>query len=760
MKKFITKATALLSVLAVIACSEDSFVENMPINDGDVKEICITGKDFELDGATRSSVTISEKGASFTWDEDDVIGIFPNTGDQVSFAMDHGAGTQTATFSGGGWALKSSATYAAYYPHVYENRDLTNIPVSYLGQTQNDNNNTDHIGAYDFMAASVATPSNGTVAFDMQHLGCLVQLKITVPEPSTLSKVVLTSSTEFTETGIIDLTAETPSIVAKTQSNTLEITLNNVSTTTANENVTVYFMTSPVDLTDSRLAATIHFADKTTREVELTGKNMQAGKAYQISAEIKANFYLDGIAYMSNAGVLSEIISAEDLNTISSLQIVGKINGTDILTIRSMGALKTLDLSNANIVSGGKAYYSYEDDDDCTVNVYTQNNKITQRLFYGSKLEEITLPTNITVIGEYAFAYSKNLTSIIIPDSVTSIGTASFYNCTELKNITLSQSLETIGGRCFEGCAKLEAIDIPYGVTSIPSYAFRNCSSLLTINLPRTITVIGGSSFEGCSALKSIDLPNGVTTIYSEAFLDCSKLESIVIPPVSRIYEGTFNGCTSLTTVEIPNTVTRIDEDAFWRCTSLSQVTIPNSVTYLSGFSASGLTEIVIPASVTTIGPHAFDGCKNISSITIPEGVVTIGYDAFCRCTSLNGSLVIPNTVTQIGDQAFSGCSGLTTISLSTNLTNIGFNAFRDCSGVTTLTLPSKLQTIGNSAFAGIRLTSMTALMQSPPQSDPFWDGDSSYKIPILYVPSGCKDNYLSNVNWKASFNSIVELNN
>lgn len=308
MKAFFHFTVPLLALITMVACAELEVSEeaNDSINNGILQELSITGKDYIFDGETRSSVTIGEDGASFAWAEDDVIGIFPDKGDQVSFAMDEGAGTQTATFSGGGWALKSSAKYAAYYPHVYENRDLTAIPVSYVGQTQNGNGNTDHIGAYDFMAAGVSTPENGAVAFDMLHLGALVQLTITVPEPSTLTKVVLTSSTEFTETGTIDLTANTPTINADTQSNTFEIALDNVTTTETNENVAVYFMVAPVDLTDNELKATIHFADESTCEVELSGKNFEAGKAYRLSAEAKMlNDYID--EYGVNHGKGTEI---------------------------------------------------------------------------------------------------------------------------------------------------------------------------------------------------------------------------------------------------------------------------------------------------------------------------------------------------------------------------------------------------------------------------------------------------------------------
>lgn len=306
MKISVFKSVTLFALLVITACTQDIKIETtQTINDSNaINQICITGKDFQIDDDTRSSVAIGDSGASFAWDEDDVIGIFPDKGDQVSFAMEQGAGTQTAIFSGGGWALKSSAKYAAYYPHVYENRDVTKIPVSYVGQTQNGNANTDHIGAYDFMAASVTTPSNGAVAFDMQHLGALVQLTVTVPEPSTLTKVVLTSTTEFTQTGTIDLTAEIPAITAVTQSNTLDITLNNVTTTEANEKVIVYFMMAPVDLTDSELTATTYYVNETSSEIELTMNNLQPGKAYRFTEDVKSlNDYIDEYGINHGEGV-------------------------------------------------------------------------------------------------------------------------------------------------------------------------------------------------------------------------------------------------------------------------------------------------------------------------------------------------------------------------------------------------------------------------------------------------------------------------
>lgn len=481
MKAFFHFTVPLLALITMIACTELEVSENAQSSNNELlQELSITGKDFIFEGETRSTVIIGESGASFTWDEDDVIGIFPDKGDQVSFAMDEGAGTQTATFSGGGWALKSSSKYAAYYPHVYENRDLTAIPVSYVGQTQNGNGNTDHIGAYDFMAAGVSTPENGAVAFDMQHLGALVQLTITVPEPSTLTKVVLTSSTEFTETGAIDLTSEIPAITAVTQSNTFEIALNNVTTTKANDNVTVYFMVAPIDLTESVLTATTYFADETTCEMNIIGKNLKSGKAYRLSTEIEETIPNNQIWYTSNDG---NIVEPYELNAFGT-------------TIKS------------NVYKDGKGIITFDND--------------------------------VTSIGNEAFSQCLTLTSVTIPNSVTTISRGAFLACLKLSDITFGNGITSIGGCAFEMCESLTNIDIPNSVKTIGYAAFANCTNLESVRIPESINSIEFWAFKDCGKLSSVYCKATVppTAIknnkgYWIIFDNCASILQIYVPQES-----------------------------------------------------------------------------------------------------------------------------------------------------------------------------------------------------------------------------------
>ena len=63
-----------------------------------------------------SATKATFSGSNFLWSAGDKIGIVPNTGAQIYFAVNNGAGTSTASFDGGDWAMKSTGIFYAYYP--------------------------------------------------------------------------------------------------------------------------------------------------------------------------------------------------------------------------------------------------------------------------------------------------------------------------------------------------------------------------------------------------------------------------------------------------------------------------------------------------------------------------------------------------------------------------------------------------------------------------------------------------------------------
>ncbi len=76
----------------------------------------------------------------------------------------------------------------------------------------------------------------------------------------------------------------------------------------------------------------------------------------------------------------------------------------------------------------------------------------------GSELTDITIPSDITEIKDYAFEGCSSLTSVTIGNSVTSIGEDAFYNCTSLTSVTIGNSVASIGDSAFYKCTSLTSV--------------------------------------------------------------------------------------------------------------------------------------------------------------------------------------------------------------------------------------------------------------------------------------------------------------
>lgn len=108
----------------------------------------------------------------------------------------------------------------------------------------------------------------------------------------------------------------------------------------------------------------------------------------------------------------------------------------------------------------------------------------------------------------YDSAYSVN--GHFIPVSLKSITitggnilSEAFKNY-QFTSITLPNNLTAIGNNAFEGCKALTDITIPTNVTSIGNYAFRNCTALTSVTMSNNVTAIGNYAFFNCTALETI----------------------------------------------------------------------------------------------------------------------------------------------------------------------------------------------------------------------------------------------------------------
>ena len=259
------------------------------------------------------------------------------------------------------------------------------------------------------------------------------------------------------------------------------------------------------------------------------------------------------------------------------------------------------------------------------------------------------IPSFVTDIYQYAFAYCRNLNSVSLGDSVTSIGGVAFYDCTSLTGVYISD------------LTKWMNIDF-YSYDSNPLYyakkLYLNNVLVTSVNIPSTITEIKAYVFYNCTSITSVSIPDSVTSIGSNAFYMCTGLTGVYITDISKWMNIDFDNSAS------------------------------NPLDYAEKLYLNNVlvTSVNIPSTITEIKPYVFYNCTSLTSITIPDSVTNIGAYAFENCSGLMGALTIPDSVTSIGNCAFYGCSGLTSVTIPSSVTKIGQYAFRSCTKLTSIT--------------------------------------------------------------------------
>lgn len=332
-------------------------------------------------------------------------------------------------------------------------------------------------------------------------------------------------------------------------------------------------------------------------------------------------------------------------------------------------------------------------------------------------LVSITIPNNITLIGDCAFAGCSSLVSVALGNQLTTIGDDAFGSCTSLSSIVIPNSVKIIGARAFGKCSNLTSVILGSDLETIGDHAFNDCVNLSSIIIPNSVTNIGEFAFYNCSGLTSITIGNGITSLKAGTFYGCSGLTAITIPNsltsienasywYSYVYGlsgsgeyGVFANCSGLTSVKMGKNVNRIGEYAFAGCTNLTSITLPDVLDSISAgsFRSTALTSIEIPSGVKKIGNYAF--CNtNLISINIPDGVTSIGSGAFSYCDFT--SVTIPNTVETIGEEAFSFNENLVTAIIGDGVTKIEKGLFAYCHSLSSVIIPNGVTYIGESAFA------------------------------------------------------------
>lgn len=285
----------LLTLVAIGLLSATSCSNEEDVAENRVARVDAILPDFLEENATRSQISVSsDDKIDYSWAVGDVLGVFPDEGNQVSFRLTEStisADGKNATFDGGAWALKNGHTYYSYFPFSYENfsesSSLEAIPVDYTGQSISSWGDTKNAGKYDFNAAGATSSSNGALSFQFQRLGALLRVKLKLPATTTYQKLTLSTDADAIPVkGKVNLSALTIAYIPQTYASEISVSLNNISGT-KDQVVYVYMMLPPMALLTQgkSLTATLSYGNSSS----LTYNLCKAGNTTPHTPDFKAN---------------------------------------------------------------------------------------------------------------------------------------------------------------------------------------------------------------------------------------------------------------------------------------------------------------------------------------------------------------------------------------------------------------------------------------------------------------------------------------
>ena len=144
-------------------------------------------------------------------------------------------------------------------------------------------------------------------------------------------------------------------------------------------------------------------------------------------------------------------------------------------------------------------------------------------------LQNLTIGSRVTEIGDAQFVGCKNLTQLDFPESLKRIGEQAFYACEGLTTISIPNNVEEVGKDAFNLCRGLTSVSIedceePLAIDN----NFMNCE-LKKVYLGRNIVYPEQMSpFSGLDYLDSLVIGNKVSTIGKSAFAACQNLKVVV----------------------------------------------------------------------------------------------------------------------------------------------------------------------------------------------------------------------------------------
>lgn len=361
----------------------------------------------------------------------------------------------------------------------------------------------------------------------------------------------------------------------------------------------------------------------------------------------------------------------------------------------------------------------------------------------GEEVTDVTIPSSVTEISNYAFFDCDFLESVTVPSSVTSIGAWAFSGSGTICILKSSTpvSYNSFGARLYivpdeaVDAYKTAWPDLADKIIGESDYAVKSCTVSAKASSSALLDAIGGEDYTSrairlkvSGTINSYDMMiirNKLINLFdldlSDATIVANSYNYGTGVSEDNVFPDFLKGKT-IRSIILPNSITRIGVEAFKDCKIKHKIIIPASVTNIGNYAFNGYSSAYVgnniwaPVSIdfasssqlVAIGDNAFSG-STLQTFVAPSSLKSIGANAFQSCKSLN--LTLNEGLTSIGSYAFAGCLSISDITLPQSLTTLGYSAFNSCTALESITIPS-VKDIQQSTFYGC--TALKTVKLSP----------------------------------------------
>lgn len=468
------------------------------------------------------------------------------------------------------------------------------------------------------------------------------------------------------------------------------------------------------------------------KNVQFLPANLFKNASNVSKIEIEANSSLQGIGNnaFNNTSITGELILPDTLENLGEYSFANckKITAIDlsqtILTsIPSYCFAKCEKLETVNLPNTLQSIMAYAFN-DCIINELELPDlclTVKEFAFCNNVLTALDLG-NCQTIGDYAFAYSKELVTLTLPVTITSIGNFAFNYAEKLATIVsnsvhyysdgfglygngggllLYAPLSTRLEYTIPSTVTLNSTSVT--ITYMQDYIFSNAENLTTLTIPNSIINLN-AALSQTKHIEVVNFANSNQKFYSDGKAIYNS-DGILI----AFYKNSIDTYEVLSQIEInstPITIKSIASNAFKGMQNIKNVTLATTIETINNYAfadCAALESITLKGKLYSIGVGAFQNCvalKNVNFDNIENNLI-IKESAFSGCLSLE-EITFPDKLSELGQKVFSDCISLKKVNFAENciVTYINALTFSNCTSLTEFNIPSSITTIQNSAFS------------------------------------------------------------